>query len=94
MAATNKKAEGVATPTANVLHLCNCNCARGLQSVQAPPDATTVQTYIGAALRHCRAGASFALRDGASPRVARQLKRARDALDCALWLCSYCEADK
>ena len=93
MGATNKKAEGVPAPTANILHLCGCNCARRLDRMQAP-GTKTVEQYIGTALRHCREGLCIALQNGPGARAGRELERAREALDSALWLYSYCEADK
>jgi hypothetical protein len=93
MAAHNKKAEGVAAPTAHVLHLRSCDCARRGGDAQVP-GTTTIQTYIGTALRGCRSGLSHALDDGPSTRVARELSKARDALDSALWLCDYVEAER
>jgi hypothetical protein len=52
-----------------------------------------VGVYIGDALRHGRRAAELNLRSGPTAGVAAAVRRAREALDGAEWICSYCSAE-
>jgi hypothetical protein len=62
---------------------------RGTSAPRHRPGGQTVGAYLGTSLRHSRRAAELNLRAGPSAAVAESAKRARDALDSALWLCDY-----
>jgi hypothetical protein len=94
MAATNKKAVGLATLTAFKSQHCSRNCDCRADAPQAA-GTSTMNTYIGGALRHGRAALALVLAHGpADARIGRELRHGRDAFDNAIWLAEYCEADE
>ncbi len=59
------------------------------QRPQRPAGTETVGTYLGDALRHCRRAVELNLRHGPVANTAASVRRARDALDGAAWVCDY-----
>lgn len=63
-------------------------------SQQHPADGQrTAGAFLGTAMRHCRRAMEINLRNGPTAGVAASVRQAREALDGADWLCSYCSAE-
>jgi hypothetical protein len=63
------------------------------QRPQRPAGTNSIGAYLGAALRHCRRAAESNLRHGPMTDTAASVRRARDALERAAWVCDYATAE-
>jgi hypothetical protein len=63
------------------------------QRPQRPAGTKTVGVYLGDALRHCRRAVELNLRHGPAKDTAASVRRARDALYGAAWVCDYTAAE-